>query len=228
MSGQRSRRGNVLVGLILIFLGMLFFLDEMDLGGFSNLIGKWWPLILVIIAIYQLSSPAGRRSTGPYILLALGLVFQSIELDYFEWNIVWPLVLVLIGLRILFGPSFPWIRRTGKPISSENSVSSTAILGGSEHTITSQQFQGGQATALFGGVDIDLRQARIEGTEATLSVTAIFGGVDIIVPAGWQVVVRGTPIMGSLENKVGSAEGQDRPTVWIDAFVFCGGVEVKN
>jgi predicted membrane protein len=212
MSVSTPGRSNALVGSILIGLGILFLLGNFELVGIGELIVTWWPLILIAIAVYNLLAPGGRRSLGPYILLAVGILFLGIQLDFFTWRIfgyLWPIILILIGLRVIFGARIFRSTATRAGSTDENTIVATAIFGGSETAITSQQFAGGQATALFGGIDLDLRQARLDPGGAVLNVTALFGGVEIIVPPGWHVVTRGTPILGSLENK--AAAGQRRP-----------------
>jgi hypothetical protein len=52
---------------------------------------------------------------------------------------------------------------------------------------------------------------------ATLAVTAAFGGVDVIVPRGWRVESKGTPIFGGFDNTADAPpEGTDAPTLTVD------------
>jgi len=99
--------------------------------------------------------------------------------------------------------------------------------------MTSQDFQGGDITAIFGGVELDLTEANIQGTEATLAITAIFGGVEVRIPPTWQVAFRGAPIFGGIEDKTRTARVND-PTnsslkvLVITGAVIFGGLEIKN
>jgi hypothetical protein len=45
--------------------------------------------------------------------------------------------------------------------------------------------------SIFGTIDLDLRQARLEGTDIELQIYNLFGTVTVIVPDGVEVVVRG-------------------------------------
>jgi predicted membrane protein len=106
-----------------------------------------------------------------------------------------------------------------------------ALFGGADRQVTSQQFKGGNATALFGGIDIDLRQAQMAEGEHSLHLTALFGGVDVFVPQNWDISVTGTPIFGSFEDKrqkTQAAEKTTRGLLHISAFVVFGGIEIKN
>jgi hypothetical protein len=50
--------------------------------------------------------------------------------------------------------------------------------------------------AAFGEVVLDLREALLQDRHIVLSVYAVFGRVRIIVPAGVEVVMNGTDILG--------------------------------
>ena len=54
-----------------------------------------------------------------------------------------------------------------------------AFMGGIERKVTSQEFEGGEVTAIMGGCGIDLREASILDTEATIEVFVWAGGVEI-------------------------------------------------
>lgn len=85
------------------------------------------------------------------------------------------------------------------------------------------------ATAIFGGVTLDLREARIDDT-ATVDAFAFFGGVDILVPRGWRVAVTGTPILGGFEDKTRYDDflPPDAPVLTVDGLAVFGGVTVAN
>lgn len=58
--------------------------------------------------------------------------------------------------------------------------------------------------SIFGTVDLDLRQARLEGPDTTLEVYNLFGTVTVIVPESVDVVVRGGGLFAS--QKIASPE----------------------
>ena len=51
--------------------------------------------------------------------------------------------------------------------------------------------------SIFGTIDLDLRQARLDGAETVLEVFNLFGTVTVIVPEGVEVVVRGGGLFAS-------------------------------
>ncbi len=114
--------------------------------------------------------------------------------------------------------------RVGGVATSENAV---AIFGGAERNgmwVVPRKFT---AVAIFGGVDIDLTQARFEGREIQIDAVAIFGGIDIKVPEDVTVRVDGSGIFGgfggaNLEGAPGGA------VVRVTGVAIFGGVDVKR
>lgn len=94
----------------------------------------------------------------------------------------------------------------------------------------SQNFRGGNITAIFGGVVVDLREASIlKEQEARIDVLIAFGGAEIFVPKGWNVIIKGIPIFGGWDNKtVNNNFDTNSPTLKINSFVMFGGFEVEN
>ena len=164
-----------------------------------------------------------------FIIFIIGAFFLLINLNILRWSYLtylWPVILILIGLRFILSS-----RRN--PFTSNSNVSadkldSVAIFGGTDLVVSSQNFQGGQATAMFGGVDIDLRAAKPSADGAILHASAFFGGIDIRVPREWRIKMEGTPVFGALENKCDSPESPDAPELLIKGSAIFGGVEVKN
>lgn len=82
--------------------------------------------------------------------------------------------------------------------------------------------------AIFGGSDVDLREARIPAGGMTINAVAMFGGIDVIVPEGVNVVTSGAGIFGGFEH-VGRRGDADphAPTVKVEGVAIFGGVDVK-
>jgi hypothetical protein len=90
-------------GLVLITIGGIFLLDELDLTRFGR-VWNLWPLILIVLAIARIVDPAKneRRSSGLW-LLAIGtwLLIGSLGLFGFSYGTSWPLLLVFFGAIII-------------------------------------------------------------------------------------------------------------------------------
>lgn len=115
----------------------------------------------------------------------------------------------------------------GKPGSAKRTA--IAIMSGAKRAgawVLPRRFR---AFAFWGGVIIDLRDARYESAESVISATAIMGGVQIIAPDNVYVDVSGLGIMGgfgeSRSNAVGRGNG---PVVRVQGFAYWGGVMVQH
>ena len=134
-----------------------------------------------------------------------------------------------------------WETRQAPPIAGHSSAVSgrisvnvldeTAIFGGVRRRIESQEFEGGQATAICGGIELDLSKAATRKEEIVIEATAIFGGIDIRVPEHWAVSARGSAILGGFDDQTRDARSTDVPPqtrlVILGNAVF-GGVTIKN
>jgi predicted membrane protein len=217
-------RGRAFVGILLIVLGALFLLDRGGILDAGDTIAQWWPVILVVAGLIYFSfSPP--HVIIPGILIIVGLALLAGTLDFIDADVtqfIWPVVLVLIGLWVIVGPS-----RRGVSVSDR--VNSVVAFFGRDVATSSQQFRGGSILNVFGGTEVDLRNARpIEGG-AAIDVVCAFGGVEFIVPEGWRVRLTGIPLFGGWSNKTKDEMlAADAPVLSIEAIVAFGGIEVNH
>jgi predicted membrane protein len=213
-------------GIIIIIVGVAITLDNLNIF-YARELFRWWPLALMALGMVQLfeSESAGRRMAGA-ILLGIGSLFllDRLHVLHFFFRELWPLILVIIGVAILWGA---WTRERG-PLVGGDTVDATALLGGVERTCTSQDFRGGEITAIMGGCEIDLRQAAIKTDEVVLHVFAFWGGIEIKVPETWAVTLEGFPIMGGMTDSARTPIERSNQRLLIKGFVMMGGVEVRN
>lgn len=115
-----------------------------------------------------------------------------------------------------------------EPVDARDRLSVFAVLGNVARKVTSQNFRGGDAGAVLGGVEIDLRAAHIAGDEAVIDVTTFMGGVDIRVPDGWRIAGETTTVLGSFTDKTRVPASDARVTLHVRGLAMIGSVEIKN
>lgn len=227
-------RGGIVVGAMFILVGLAFLLDHM---GYVSIASLWqfWPLLVVCAGLSHFISH--RRAWG-ILVMSAGVILQlnQLGITHFGWAAFWPMMLIAVGLYVMWG-SFQW---GSKPAATSTAggdprttLNEAVVFGGLERRMTSQDFQGGDVTAIFGGIELDLTEANMVANEATLAITAIFGGVEVRVPPSWQVAYRGAPIFGGVEDKTRTARVDDPTnpnpkTLVITGAVIFGGLEIKN
>lgn len=85
-----------------------------------------------------------------------------------------------------------------------------------------------RALALMGGIDIDLRDAELEGSEVTITAIAVMGGIDICVPEGVAVELSGFMLMGGKDASVKGTPRPGAPLVRVNAWGTMGAVSVHT
>jgi predicted membrane protein len=244
-----SMTPKLVAGAILIALGLLFTLDTLDIVDAGS-IWEYWPLILIFVGVGHVARPKeyGSRTWG-CLEIAAGLFFLLRNLGVFWISVwkVWPPLLLIGGIYIIWqaitrrpeteggegpedGSGGPTVGERGS-LEPRQYLNEFTLFGGGDRAIRSSNFRGGTVGAIFGGFDIDLREAVIAGDSASIDVFVLFGGVDLRVPESWNVNVKATPILGSSEYKprAGAAPSDaPRKTLTVTGIVIFGGVEVKN
>ena len=81
--------------------------------------------------------------------------------------------------------------------------------------------------SMFGGSDLDLRDASLEGGESTISIVDVFGGTDVYVPDGIEVDFNGIGIFGAADEHGGDVPTRPgAPLLRVRAFSLFGGTDV--
>jgi predicted membrane protein len=231
--------GRLLVGTIILFLGIVFLLQNLGILYVERL-WQFWPVILIAMGIARfVDGRDWHRKAWGATVAAGGAIFLANSLGYLPWRVwglLWPAWLIFWGIVIIvrgFGRRTLWTASSfvhDVSTSSDDTLHALAIFGGINRRVQSNDFQGGEAVAIFGGIELDLRGAATTRDEIDLEANAIFGGIELIVPDTWDVTVRGAGILGGYEDKthrVPNPEGVKRPRLTIRGGAIFGGVTVK-
>ena len=83
---------------------------------------------------------------------------------------------------------------------------------------------------VFGGAEIDFRDAVMPGKEVVLHATTVLGGVEVTVPPEMRVVDNGIAILGGrdIAGNADESARPDAPVLRIEGTCVLGGVEVKR
>jgi hypothetical protein len=189
---------------------------------------------------------------GVFLLRNLGLLHGNV------WAYFWPVMLIAIGLGLLIRalegnhawdlwsdhrtPPVPPSPGPGSgnagagpdfqrpPLNDiQNSFKEDHIFSGAKRRIETKDFEGGEALAIFGGAEIDLRKADTKREQVFIEANAIFGGIEIRVPETWRVILRGTGVFGGFNDEtVQPMNDTKAPRLIVTGSAIFGGVNVKN
>lgn len=219
-------RARVFSGGLLVVAGAVALLGVAGVLDAGAVFAGWWPLAVLALAALMWWGDR-RRWTGPALVAVVGallLVGTTGFVDVDLWAVLWPAIVIVVGVRLLTRRSRP----AETPAAADDRVDAFVAFGGTEVAPRSPRFTGGTVGALFGGADVDLRGS-VPDPGAELDVFAAFGGADIFVPEGWRVNVHGLPLFGGIENVTAhEALPEDAPVLDLRATVLFGGVEVKH
>jgi len=221
-------------GLVLVAIGLLFLLDNLNILYLRDWV-RYWPVILIAIGLAKLvdSTFTGGRVVGA-IFIGVGAVLlaRNLGLIFIQLRDLWPLFLIGLGLLLLWHRLSPHPSRHCRRGASDSSVvTDWAVFGGGKRNINTEDFQGGQVSAVFGGVELDLRRAVMKAESATIEVNTVFGGVEMRIPENWSAVVQGVGVFGGFaDNTVqpDPARTPDLRRLIVRGSSVFGGVDIKN
>lgn len=257
MEHQHLKRANgrTYVGLILLAIGGVLLLKCLGFPFPSWLFQ--WPVILIIAGLFD-GLRNGFRSPAWIVLLLVGGFFllDIIAPGFSLRRFTWPLIIISIGIGLILRPhhssnkyvetipdhklTYPQVleqQSYTEPVhesgsgnySNEEYLDAVAIFGATRKIIVSKKFKGGELVSIFGGHELDLRQADIQGT-VVLDVTQIFGGTKLIVPSSWHVKSEMVALFGGIEDKrqIGSVAVNPEKTLILKGTSIFGGIDIRN
>ncbi len=243
----RSERDGAITGIFLVLIGGAILLNKM----YPEL-PDWlfsWKTLLIAIGLYA-GAKHNFRGGGWAIPILVGSVFLFTDNfpDLAIKRYIWPIAIIIVGLFIILKPRFSkgrWkeegnadtnkfgvdVELDGKQTgwSHEDVVESTNIFSGSKKINLSKNFRGGELTNVFGGSELNLTKADIQG-RAELEVTCIFGGTKLIVPPDWNIQQEAVCIFGGVDDKRPITGLQENPskTLVIKGTVLMGGIDIRS
>ena len=117
-------------------------------------------------------------------------------------------------------------RRLTEGDAESDEFSLATVIGGVERASTATALRRGRVVAACGGVDLDLRGAKLDPAGAELLVEAYLGGVQVRVRHEWRVAVDAHATKGGIETKVAEPDDLpgDAPNLRVEAIARLGGV----
>lgn len=221
---DRQRVTKNISGAIIVAVGTVLLLSSLKVLDISSILADYWPLLIVLAAGVIFINDFRSWPVAAFVAV-LGGLFQLRELNIIDvqpWSIVWPLIIIFVGVSLLFGRSY-----AGKRASKSERDDVSAIMAGTTVVNHSKAFKQSNATAIMGGARIDLRQADFD-KEALIEVFGFWGGVEIVVPE--NIVIRNqiNNIMAGTEDKTKQTTDKKSPVLTVAGTLIMAGVSIRN
>lgn len=225
-----SKFKDIVLGVLLIVIGLIVGLNAFEITNIDIFFDGWWTLFIIIpcfIGIFEESDKSGN-----FIGLMIGILLLLCCQDLFSFSLLWklllPIILVIIGLSIIFKNCIN--SKISKEINklNKNKKDSTcnAIFSSQKISFKKEKYNGSDICAVFGGIDIDLRDVVID-KDIVINATCIFGGADIFVPKDVNVIINSNSIFGGTDNKCKNNDKDYKHTIYVNSTCIFGGLEVK-
>lgn len=228
-------------GIFILGIGVLWLLQKAQVVDLPDYVFSWKTLLISIGVIGGIHFKfRGFSWIVPILIGSFFLLGDLPGINFSVYEYAMPFIVLTIGLwfvltalwkRKLMSSYYDWQDKKGITSNSEydDMVDLTAVFGGNKKKVFSKNFKGGEVNNIFGGTELDLSQADVNGT-VVIDSTNVFGGMKIIAPSNWNIQLESTCIMGGVEDKRENKEVNElsNKKLIITGVCFCGGIEIKN
>lgn len=237
--------GRIIAGIIVIAIGVLFLLDNLGVIRTGQAF-QWIPSIFILWGLWLLVKNRFRNVFGPLLMIVIALFVQLMMLDVGIGRF-WPLIVIAVGLALVAGAfrsrgrrrrerrreDDPETPHTEVAYSSQSddpdSINTVSVMGTSRESRATDSFRGGEATAVMGQVNLDLRGSSVADKPATLELNAVMGEIKLRVPSEWDVRVDNVTLMGGTTSELPRRESQEgSPDLIITGNVLMGSLKIED
>lgn len=214
----------VIFGLAVLLVGALALVNNLGIIRFDDWGMVWMLFLALILAAAGVQAILNRNWFWSIICFSFATslslsAFNIVSISF--WQIFWPLIIILVGINIIFDFDK---KHHAIPTSSKDVKHITAVFWGNESRAKGK-FNGSKLAAIFGGIDLDLRDAEISDN-AIIDVFIAFGGIDIIAPKDVIIDDQVVGIFGGSETK-SNTDNSAKKKITLRGQCIFGGLSVK-
>ena len=233
----RNANSKILAGMLIVLFGVLFLMNRIGVN-----VPRWifsWEIILISIGIVSLYKHKFKHFAG-YVMITIGTVFLVNDFNphFFNTSLLLPIFVIAFGTMMigkatnLFGrkKKVSFLDDAVVDFEEGDYVEGSTVFGSVKKNVVSKNFQGASFTTIFGGTELNLTKADIQGP-VIIDSTVVFGGLKIFIPATWNVVIESNAMFGGVEDKrqlMNDENIDPNKTITLTGNCLFGGVEIKN
>ena len=219
---QANSRGDYIIGTSLVAVCTVMMLNKF--GIIHIRLRDFWPVFIIIAGLLMIFKERNNDNNNGSRLFRQNSMNENLtpQANTSSMNFG-----STSNTENTANPSSNMNTNTSTTVSSDSKIDLISFMGGNVATVNSQDFQGGQATAFMGGIELDLRNANIQ-SQAVLNVFSMFGGISMVLPLDWTVVNNTSAFLGGVDYKQTSGVSDSKKCLIIQGTVMLGGIEIKH
>ena len=164
-------------------------------------------------------------------MLLIGVLLLLACRDILDFDILWklavPVIIAIIGIKMIFGGNGENRESIKKIEENSDSLKTTfSVFSGQDINFDNEIFKGAEFTAVFGGIECDLRKAIFE-SDTVINACCIFGGTDILLPENVNLKVNSNSFFGGIDNKKHQNSNDNQYTIYLNGTCIFGGIDIK-
>ena len=168
---------SIIWGLVLITLGIIIGLNAFEIINVDIFFDGWWTLFIIVPCFIGIITEENKLENIIGLIIGIGLLLWKrdvIEIGML-WKLIVPTILILVGISCIFkGKIDKKIESEIQKINKTNDNNYCTVFSGQEVNLSDEKFDGANLTSVFGGIDLDLRNAKIN-SDTLIDVKCVFG-----------------------------------------------------
>ena len=227
---KKSSLIRAFLSIVIVALGGVLLLKNLEIINISWDIfwGTVWAAGFVLSGLVNIFNYRNKTAwIWGLLLVAIGILIGLNSygiVDVSIWKVFWPVVLIAAGLSMMFNTSPKGVKRSKKLDKDGAGNEKIACFWGEEDAVKGD-YTGGSLVAIFGGVDLDLRQAKIKDG-SVIEIFTFCGGVNITLPDDVIVKNEVRGFLGGTDDKTLSKDSAKK-TLYLKGECILGGLEIK-
>ena len=136
---------------------------------------------------------SGKRKLVGLVLVILGILFLSNNLDLFDydWDYIWPAAIIIVGIALIYRAS------RHQPDDSHYNQQQSRIFGDSLYEPTGE-IDGTSFKHFIGDLELNLSRAEFKSGENRIKVSIFIGDVRVFVPKDVAVKTSSDVFLGDI------------------------------
>lgn len=227
---KKSSLIRAFLSIVVVALGGVLLLKNLDIINISWDIfwGTVWAAGFVLSGLVNIFNYRNKTAwIWGLLLVAIGILIGLNSygiVDVSIWKVFWPVVLIAAGLAMMFNTSPKGVKRS-KKLNKDNAGNEKIACFWGEEDAVKGDYTGGSLVAIFGGVDLDLRQAKIKDG-SVIEIFTFCGGVNITLPDDVIIENEVRGFLGGTDDKT-LPKDSVKKTLYLKGECILGGLEIK-